>query len=143
MLNIKLGGEVSLQHNRKYLTIAKRLIRTLPEFDEIRESDVKIAYLSSQKEKKRRNKIILGECHKVDEKYDWCCRYDFFIVIYEPNIAGFSDDQIETLIRHELHHVGIEYANDGLKYYIEPHDIEEFWEIIRDKGLNWSEKGGT
>lgn len=128
-----------MKHNRKYRTIAKRLIRTLPEFEDIKESDVRIAYLSSQKEKKKRNKIILGECHKVDEKYDWCCRYDFFIVIYEPNIIGFSDDQIETLIRHELHHVGIEYSNEGLKYYIEPHDIEEFWEIIREKGLNWSD----
>ena len=128
-----------IRHERKYRTIAKRLIRTLPEFRDILESDVRIAYLSSTKEKKRRNKIILGECYKVDEKYAWCCQYDFFIVIYEQNIAGFTDEQIETLIRHELHHVGIEYSNDGLKYYIEPHDIEEFWNIIRDKGLNWSD----
>lgn len=128
-----------MQHNRKYGTIARRLIRTLPEFEEIRESDVRIAYLSSDKEKKRRNKIILGECHKVDEKYAWCCHYDFFIVIYEPNIIDFTDRQIETLIRHELHHVGISFQGQEISYYIEPHDIEEFWEIINDCGLDWSE----
>lgn len=132
-------GVSLIQHERKYRTIANRLIRTLPEFVEIKESDVRIAYLSSQEEKKRRNRIILGECCKVDAKYEWCCHYDFFIVIYEPNIAEFTEEQIETLIRHELHHVGIKYSNDGLKYYIEPHDIEEFWEIINDVGLDWSE----
>ena len=128
-----------MKHNRKYRDIGRRLINTLPEFADLLESDVKIAYLSSQKEKTKNHKIIFAECHKVEEKYSWCCKYDFFIVVYEPNIADFTEKQIEILIRHELHHVGIEYTDLGLKYYIVPHDVEEFWKIINDHGLDWSE----
>jgi len=134
-----------MRHERRYGRIARRLIRTLPEFADIKESDVRIAYLSSQKEKISNRKIVFGECCKVEEKYAWTCPYDFFIVIYEPNIVDFDDHQLETLIRHELHHVGIEYTDNGLKYYIVPHDVEEFWEIIRECGLDWSDrnaKGG-
>ena len=106
-----------------YEAIGTELIRTLAEFSDIAEADVRIAYLSCQKEKKTAHKRILGECHKVEEKYQWACPYDFMVIIYEPNITGFTDDQVETLIRHELHHIGIEYADTGLKYYIVPHDI--------------------
>ena len=130
-------GEI-MRHCRKYGNIARRLIRTLPELEDIRESDVRIAYLSSQEEKIKNHKIIFGECHKVSKSYDWCCPYDFYIVLYEPNIEEFTSEQLETLIRHELHHVGIEYSDAGLSYYVVPHDVEEFWDIIHDKGLDWS-----
>lgn len=119
--------------------IAKRLIRELPEFEDIREAGVKIAYLSSQQEKVKNHRMIFAECCKVEEKYAWCCRYDFFIVVYEPNVVDFSEKQLEILIRHELHHIGIEYTDNGLKYYVVPHDVEEFWEIINEYGLDWSE----
>lgn len=123
--------------------IAHRLIRTLPEFADLLDAEVKIAYLSSQKEKVKNHKVIFAECHKVEEKYDWCCKYDFFIVVYEPNIADFTEEQIEILIRHELHHVGIEYTDTGIKYYVAPHDVEEFWKIINEHGLDWSEVNAT
>lgn len=130
-----------MKHERKYRTIAKRLMRQrAEEFADLVDSGVRIAYLSSQQEKKKKHRIIFGECHKVSPQYSWCCHYDFFIVIYEPNVVDFDDEQIETLIRHELHHVGIEYADTGLKYYVVPHDVEEFWEIIDEHGLNWSVK---
>lgn len=130
-----------MRHERKYRTIAKRLMRQRPEeFAEILDSDVRIAYLSSEKEKKKNHCIIFGECHKVSSEYSWCCPYDFYIVVYEPNVVDFSEEQLETLIRHELHHVGIEYTDKGLKYYVVPHDVEEFWEIIDEQGLHWSER---
>ena len=125
--------------NKEYEAIGTRLIETMPEFNDLSESDVFIAYLSSNKEKKTAHKRIFGECVKVEDKYKWICPYDFMIILYEPNIADFNDDQIETLIRHEIHHIGIEYSDTGLKYYIVPHDYEEFYEIIRDKGIDWSD----
>ena len=132
-----------MKHCRKYGDIGRRLIRTLPEFEELRDADAKIAYLSSQREKSKNHKIIFAECCKVEEKYEWCCKYDFFIVVYEPNVANFSEHQLETLIRHELHHIGIEYTDTGLKFYVAPHDVEEFWQIIREEGLDWSEVNAT
>lgn len=126
-------------HNRKYGNIGRKLIRTLPEFKDLLDSDVRIAYLSSQKEKTKNHRVIFADCFKVEDKYSWCCKYDFFIVVYEPNIVDFTEEQVTILIRHELHHVGIEYTDTGLKYYVVPHDVEEFWEIIREHGLDWSE----
>ena len=132
-----------MRHERKYRTIAKRILRQrTEEFADILDSDVRIAYLSSQQDKKRNHRVIFGECHKVDPQYSWCCPYDFFIVVYEPNVVDFTERQLETLIRHELHHVGIEYTDSGLKYYVVPHDVEEFWEIIDECGLDWSDKRG-
>lgn len=107
----------------RYEEIGARLINTLDEFSDLAEAEVKIAYLSSEKEKKTAHKLILGECKKVEETYKWICPYDFMIILYEPNIADLTEDQIETLIRHELHHVGIEYKDTGLSYYVEPHDV--------------------
>ena len=132
-----------MRHNRDYMRIAKRLIRTLPEFEELRDAGPRIAYLSSEKEKKKNRCTVFGECFKVEEKYDWCCPYDFFIVLYEPNIVDFDAHQIETLIRHELHHVGIEYKDSGVDWYVRPHDVEDFWEIIRECGLEWSVTDAT
>ena len=132
-----------MRHNRTYGAIARRLIRTFPEFRDLEDSEVRIAYLSSHEEKQKAGKTVFGECFKVDRKYSWCCPYDFFIVIYEPNVMDFDEHQIETLIRHELHHVGIEYADSGIRFYIVPHDVEEFWQIIRDEGLNWSDVHAT
>ena len=125
-------------HNRKYREIAKRLIRTLPEFEDVREAEPRVAYLSSWQEKVKNRRIVFAECCKVDEKYAWCCHYDFFIVVYEPNIMHFSEEQIVTLMRHELHHIGIDYTDSGIEFYTRPHDVEEFWEIINENGLNWS-----
>ena len=130
-----------MQHCRSYREIGRRLIRTLPEFEELREAGPRIAYLSSGKEKYKSRQRVFGECCKVEEKYSWCCPYDFFIVVYEPNVEHFDDQQMETLIRHELHHVGIAYTDNGLEFYVRPHDVEEFREIIRDCGLEWSVAG--
>ena len=128
-----------MQHCRKYRDIAKRLIRTLPEFEELRQAGPRVAYLSSWKEKVKNRKVVFAECCKVEEKYSWCCPYDFFIVVYEPNIEDFSEQQLEILMRHELHHIGIDYTDNGVEFYTRAHDVEEFWEIIRECGLDWSE----
>ena len=131
-----------MEHSRKYRTIAYKLLRTLDEFAELKESGVRIAYLTSDEPKKKDHKIIFAECCKVDKKYFWCCPYDFFIVVYEPHVIDFTEKQLEILIRHELHHVGIDYSGEQIKFYIVPHDVEEFWDIIREHGLHWSEING-
>ena len=125
-----------LNQNTEYAEIGQRLISNLSEFEDIK--DVTVAYLSSEKAKKRNGKIICGECVKVAPNYSWCCPYDFMIIIYDQNIAGFNEYQLETLIRHELHHIGVEQTSRGERYYIVPHDIEEFYEIIKDCGYDWS-----
>jgi hypothetical protein len=53
-------------------------------------------------------------------------------------VERFDEYQLSTLIRHELHHVGIAYTDNGISYFVRPHDVEEFWNIIRECGLDWS-----
>ena len=55
-----------MTQSKKYKDIGNRLIEKLPEFSDIADSDVAIAYLSSGKEKKTAHKRILGECIKVE-----------------------------------------------------------------------------
>ena len=125
-----------LERSKHYKKIGDRLIRSLDEFEDIR--GVKIAFLSSDEAKKKQMKIVFGECIKVNKNYEWCCHYDFMIVIYEPNVIEFDDGQMETLIRHELHHIGVKTESNEPSYYVVPHDIEEFDEIIADKGIYWA-----
>lgn len=131
-----------MQHSKEYRLIANRLIRTLPEFKDIKDTDVKIAYLASDEEKRKNRKIVFADCNLVSSRYKWSCKYDFFIVVYQPNVERFTPEQMETLLRHELHHVGIDFEGNENKYYVVPHDIEEFWDIINDKGLRWCEMDG-
>lgn len=125
-----------MQQNKEYAEIGQRLINTLSELNDIK--DVSIVYLSSEQQKKRNGKIIYGQCVKVANNYKWCCPADFMVIIYDQNIAGFNDKQIETLIRHELHHIGVRQTTKGESYYIVPHDVEEFEEILKDCGYDWS-----
>lgn len=126
-----------MKHCKKYRLIGQKLIRTLPEFGDIAASGVKIAYIESYEEKKKNGKIIYADCAKVNERYRWCCKYDFFITVYEPNVMDFTEEQLEILIRHELHHVGVNFDGSYISYYLAPHDVEEFWDIINEHGLEW------
>lgn len=116
--------------NKKYEQIGEAIVSEL--FPEL--LNVKIAWLASDKAKSTNGKIIHAECSKVTEKYDWCCPYDFTITVYEPNVSRFNEEQIKILLEHELMHIGIE----GQRMYIVPHDAEEFTEIIRKYGIDWS-----
>lgn len=127
--------------NAKYTRIAKKLINELPELDYIRDAGVKVAFLSSDVEKKKDGRLIFADCTKVNKaRYDWCCPFDFFITVYEPNILEFNEKQINALIEHELLHIGIREDGDEPSFYVVPHDIEEFWMVIERYGMDWQKK---
>ena len=126
--------EIKIKQNKQYQDIAKKIIRE--ELPELR--DVKVAYLASQKEKKSKRKIVFAECVKVNlDEYGWCCPYDFMIIVYEPHVAGFTDEQMRILLLHELMHIGIDQDGEEPRYYVVPHDIEDFRAIIDRYGLDW------
>lgn len=117
--------------SEKYQNIGEQIIQEL--FPQL--TDVRIAWLESDKDKKTNGKIVFAECAKVPERYDWCCPYDFTITVFEPNVERFTDDQIKILLEHELMHIGTDKEN----YYVVPHDIEEFMGIIEKYGIRWQE----
>lgn len=122
----------------EYTKIAMDIINNEPLFEDILYSELSLVCLSSDLEKKSRDKIIFGECEKIPAKYKWIIPYDFTITIYEPNVERFTEEQIRILIMHELLHIGIEKDGNEEKYYIRPHDVEDFRIILERYGMEWN-----
>lgn len=125
--------------NEEYAMIAQELIDTEPVLEYIKNSQVSIAYLGSEHKKVENSKIIHAQCEKVQEKYKWGIPSDFTITVFEPNVRGFSDEQMKILIFHELLHIHIEYKDGEEKYSVNPHDLEDFRYIIDRFGSHWDE----
>lgn len=125
--------------NNDYAVIADNLIRHEPSLFHLLESRAKIIYLSSDYAKTSKGKLVFGQCEKVADKYKWGIPADFTITVFEPNVEKFTDDQIRTLLHHELLHVGIDKKADGSESYsIVDHDIEDFKLILDTYGTDWS-----
>lgn len=120
--------------NEKYQEIAQELIENRPELEAVKMSDITIICLDSDCAKKNGKKLVFGQCEKIAEKYKWGIPCDFTITLFKPNIVGFSEEQIKTLIFHELLHVGV----DGDRMFIVPHDLEDFKVIISEFGVDWN-----
>lgn len=123
----------------KYTEIAQNLIETEPSLAYIRDSQVTIIYLSSEHEKKESGKVIGGQCEKIPVKYKWAIPCDFTITVFEPNVERFTEEQIRILLFHELLHVGIRMDGNEEDYYIVPHDVEDFKEILDRYGIGWAD----
>lgn len=124
--------------NEHYAEIANELLQNEEALEYIRNSSASIIYLSSEAERKSKSKITHAECEKVPMKYKWSVPADFTITVFEPNIQEFSEDQIRILLFHELLHVGIEKDGEDEKYFVKPHDLEDFKLIIDRFGTEWS-----
>ena len=118
----------------EYAAIGEMLIANYDEFKDIREAEITIVYLASTQAKKQKGKLVFGQCEKIADKYKWGIPADFTITVFEPNIEGFTPEQVEALIFHELLHVGVE--DDRL--FIRPHDIEDFSAALKKYGVDWA-----
>ena len=128
------------QINENYRVIAEKLIAQEPALAYIKDSRVKITYLESDSTKKDgRERLVLGECEKVAAKNRWAIPSDFTITLFRNNLVGLSEEQIKTVMFHELLHVGIEPGADGEETYsVRKHDLEDFKEIIDRYGTDWA-----
>ena len=131
-----------MQIRKEYELIAAKCMEKYPELEMLKNYPCRIAFLGSSKEKKSKKRIIFADCTKVSKRYAWCCEYDFFITVYEPNCVTFTEQQMETLIRHELMHIGVELDdNNEPKYSLQDHSVQDFIEIIQELGINWQDPG--
>ena len=122
--------------SEEYAEIGAALIATMDELSDLRAGDVSIVYLGSEAKKTSKGKTVFGVCEKVADKYKWGIPCDFTITIFEPNVEGFTEEQLQILIFHELLHIGV--TEDG-SHYIRPHDLEDFKAIIDRYGTGWSD----
>lgn len=125
--------------SEEYTKIGNDLIQTEEILSDLRESEVTIMYLGSEYEKTSQGRTIFGQCEKVPEKYKWAVPCDFTVTIFEPNVERFTEEQMRILILHELMHVGVLKDGNEETYFIRPHDIEDFRDIIDRYGLEWNE----
>lgn len=127
------------QIREEYAEIAAEIIKEEPElFKDIAQSQATIIYLGSDYAKTSKGKTVFGECEKVADKNKWAIPCDFTITVYEPNCIAMTREQLKILLFHELLHVGIKYQDDGSeKYYIKPHDYEDFKIVIDRYGTDW------
>jgi hypothetical protein len=117
------------KESEKYTELASEVIRTTSGMEWLEEK--RIAYLSCDKAKKQGYKKILGQCIKVREIDKVFVKADFYIVIYEPNCEGFTDEQYKILLEHELLHI-------GARGNIMNHDLEDFKQIVDKYGTDWA-----
>lgn len=124
--------------SEEYTEIAHDLISSENILKYIKESRATIVFLGSDREKKSKGRVICGECERIPDKYKWAVPCDFTITLYEPNIERFTDKQLRILILHELLHIGIEEDGNEEKYFVVPHDIEDFKLILERYGMEWN-----
>lgn len=126
------------EQNDDYARIGAELIQAEKSLNWIRETEVSIGFMSSNKAKVSNGKTVFGQCERVPDRYRAFIPYDFLITVYEPNVIDFTSQQIRILLHHELLHCGVN-MNAEPTYKVVPHDVEEFNEIIDRYGLDWSE----
>ena len=125
--------------SEEYAEIGARVIEEEDSLMDLRNSQATIVYLTSEKQKNAKGKVVCAECEKVPDKYKWSIPADFTITVFLPNVEGFSEEQKRILMFHELNHVGIVFNADGSETYSTvPHDYEDFKEIIDRYGTDWS-----
>ena len=123
--------------NEDYAEMAMALIDSEEALQYIKESQVSIAYLSSDLKKRDAGRLVHAQCELVSDKYKWGIPADFMITVYDPNVLGFTDEQMKILLFHELLHVKIYYQDGEEKYSVNPHDLEDFKYIIDRFGTDW------
>lgn len=121
------------RHVSEYFTeLAKAVIEKEPELEYLKAAPITIIFLESSHAKKAKGKLVLGECEKVQEKNKWGIPADFTITIFEPNVAGMTDEQLKILLFHELLHISPDYEKTA------PHDLEDFKVVIDRYGVDWA-----
>ena len=122
MENFEIDNELNL--------LAKTIINE--KFEEL--TELNILVLLSDREKKTKYNKTFAECIKQNDLQCFLNGYDYVIVVYEPNTALLTLEQMKILLEHELMHIDYNGTEKGLK----PHDTEDFREIIDAYGIDWA-----
>lgn len=130
-------GIIDAEPAKDLSSLAKKIIKKIPELHHIIDFNINIGYVRSYESKTKGGKLTYADCRKVNKVYGAYLPFDFIITFYEPNIDHLSDNQIKILMWHELKHIGV--GERG--FVIEPHDIEDFYAIIDIHGTKWDELG--
>ena len=138
------------KENLQYAEIGQELIDTEDALEHIREHEIRIRYLESNKPAGKSKRVTLGKCMHIKEKarlvfeaLGWKKEEipDFCIVIYKERLHGFTTEQLRILIFHELLHIGVKEDSETgqVTLFSAKHDLEDFRYIIDTFGADWSD----
>lgn len=99
----------------------------------INDMEISIGFVRSYERKIKDGVIVYADTEKTKQKYTAFLPFDFVITFYEPNTAVLDEEQIRILMWHELRHIGV--GEKG--YKVMPHEIEDFFSIIKQHGMDW------
>jgi hypothetical protein len=97
-------------------------------------ANAKIGYVF-RKDIKRRGQCVWGQASKVGGKLAHFSHLDFLIEINWERWKLLDQTRRVALLDHELTHCGVEETEEGEKFVLVPHDIEEFDSIARRWGI--------
>nr|WP_092074972.1 putative metallopeptidase [Dendrosporobacter quercicolus]NSL49600.1 hypothetical protein [Dendrosporobacter quercicolus DSM 1736]SDN24400.1 hypothetical protein SAMN04488502_11556 [Dendrosporobacter quercicolus] len=100
------------------------------------EADIKYLFRTGNWEVKKRE--TWGQAKKVGKEVNFLTGYDFIIIIHRDVWDQLNGKEKHALLDHELQHCSAGTDDAGNKvWYIQGHDVEDFYAIIRRHGL-WS-----
>lgn len=121
--------------DEKLKALAATVMEKRKDLKKLAVPECRIAYLRSDKKKTSHGRMVFADTEKLTDKVKALTPFDFIITFYDPACAALNDEQMEVLMIHELKHVGYE---PGKPFFIIPHDVEDFRDVINDFGLDWS-----
>lgn len=115
--------------------LAEKIMNERPEMKELLNAHIK--YVWGNKDKKKGNGWVYGQCHKIPEKERVVTSYHFIITFFD-RAHLLSPAAQKLLMLHELKHAGFD-AETG-KTWINDHDLQDFKEIVEKNGIDWIER---
>lgn len=116
-------------------TLAKEILAEREDLAQIIFSGMKIGFLTSTEWKRSKGKLVFADTRIVKGVWTAFVPYNFIITFYTRNVNLLNEEQKRILMWHELKHCGV--APNG-EYYVVPHDIEDFSDIIEKYGHKWA-----
>ena len=115
-------------------TIARKLIQE--HHSHLVEARIKYLFRTGNWEVKKRE--TWGQAKKVGKEVNYLTGYDFIVTIHRDVWEQLDDKEKRALLDHELQHCSAGTDDAGNKvWYIQGHDVEDFYAIIKRHGL-WS-----
>ena len=115
-------------------TIARELIQD--HHSHLVEARIKYLFRTGNWEVKKRE--TWGQAKKVGKEVNYLTGYDFIVTIHRDVWDQLEGKEKRALLDHELQHCSAGSDDAGNKiWYIQGHDVEDFYAIIKRHGL-WS-----
>lgn len=97
-------------------------------------TDAQIAFVYREK-MKTRDKVVLAKASLAGSKLEFFTDIDLVVEVNWETWGRLTDEQRAAVMDHELCHFGMEEDENGTKYVLLHHDVEEFGAIVTRWGL--------